>query len=79
MPLKDGTTRLTIGSQSNILLLLNSPHVFLREQSRFEIDIDIERLHAGEEPRKKRKFYANLDSNIEEYLTRIAMNLNLSA
>ena len=59
----------------------------LREQSRFEIDI--ERLRAGEEPRKKKKVYANLDArlkrialsynvnNIEEYLTRIAMNLKI--
>jgi hypothetical protein len=58
-----------------------------REQSRFEIDI--ERLRAGEQPKKKRKVYANLDerikrivssydvNNLEEYLTRIAMNLNL--
>ena len=60
----------------------------LREQSRFEIDI--ERLRAGEQPKKKKKAYANLDArfkrialsydvnNIEEYLTRIAMNLKIS-
>ncbi|CAF1091814.1 unnamed protein product [Rotaria sordida] len=60
----------------------------LREQSRFEIDI--ERLRAGEQPKKKKKVYENLDArlkrialsydvnNIEEYLTRIAMNLKIS-
>jgi hypothetical protein len=60
----------------------------LREQSRFKIDI--ERLRAGEQPKEKRKIYANLDArlkriamsydvnNIEEYLTRIAMNLKIS-
>jgi hypothetical protein len=60
----------------------------LRERSRFEIDI--ERLRAGEQPKKKKKVYANLDArlkritvsydvnNIEEYLTRIAMNLKIS-
>ena len=59
----------------------------LREQSRFEMDI--ERLRAGEEPKKKKKIDANLDArlkrialsydvnNIEEYLTRIAMNLKI--
>ena len=60
----------------------------LREQSRFEIDI--ERLRAGEQPKKKKKVYVNLDArlkrialsydvnNIKEYLTRIAMNLKIS-
>ena len=60
----------------------------LREQSRFEIDI--ERLRVGEQPKKKKKVYENLDArlkrvvisydanNIEEYLTRIAMNLKIS-
>jgi hypothetical protein len=59
----------------------------LREQSKFEIDI--ERLRAGEQPRKKKKVYAKLDErlkriaasynvdNIEEYLNRIAMNLKI--
>ena len=56
----------------------------LREQARFEIDI--ERLRTDEQPKKKKKIYENLDArlkrfvlsydvnNIEEYLTRIAMN-----
>ncbi|CAF2879240.1 unnamed protein product [Rotaria sp. Silwood2] len=60
----------------------------LREQSKFQINI--ERLRAGEQPKKKRKVYANLDArleritlsydvnNIEEYLTRIAINLKIS-
>ena len=60
----------------------------LREQSRFEIDT--ERLRVGEQPKKKKKVYENLDArlkrvvisydvnNIEEYLTRIAMNLKIS-
>ena len=59
----------------------------LREQARFEIDI--ERLRTGEQPKKKKKIYENLDArlkrivlsydvnNIEEYLTRIAMNLKI--
>jgi hypothetical protein len=60
----------------------------LREQSKFEIYI--ERLRAGEQPKTKKKNYENLDArlkriaqsydvnNIEEYLTRIAMNLKIS-
>jgi hypothetical protein len=52
--------------------------------------MDIERLRAGEQRKKRRKAYANLDArlkrialsynvnNIEEYLTRIAMNLKIS-
>ena len=59
----------------------------LREQARFEIDI--ERLRTGEQSKKKKKIYENLDArlkrivlsydvnNIEEYLTRIAMNLKI--
>ncbi|CAF1195693.1 unnamed protein product [Adineta ricciae] len=59
----------------------------IREQSRFEIDI--ERLRTGEQPRKKKKVYADLDArlkriamsynvnNIEDYLYRIAVNLKL--
>ena len=60
----------------------------LREQSRFEVEI--ERRRAGEQPNKKRKVYGNLDAqlktialsydinNIEEYLTRIAINLKIN-
>ena len=56
----------------------------LRGQTGFKIDI--ERLRTGEQPKKKKKNYQNLDArlkrivssydvnNIEEYLTRIAMN-----
>ncbi|CAF5100221.1 unnamed protein product [Rotaria sp. Silwood1] len=59
----------------------------LREQSRFEVDI--ERLRAGAPPQKKRKLYADLDAllktvtlsynihNIDDYLNRIAMNLKI--
>ena len=59
----------------------------LREQARFEIDI--ERLRTGEQPKKKKKNYENLGArlkrivlsydvnNIEKYLTRIAMNLKI--
>jgi hypothetical protein len=59
----------------------------IREQSRFETDI--ERLRTGEQPRKKKKVYADLDArlkriamsynvdNIEEYLYRIAVNLKI--
>ena len=61
----------------------------IREQSRFEIDI--ERLRTGEQPRKKKKVYADLDArlkriamsyhvnNIEDYLYRIAVNLKLKS
>ncbi|CAF2040298.1 unnamed protein product [Rotaria magnacalcarata] len=35
----------------------------LREQSRFEVDI--ERLRAGEPPKKKKKIYANLDARLK--------------
>ena len=57
------------------------------EQARFEIDI--ERLQTGEQPKKKKKNYQKVDArlkrivlsydvnNIEEYLTRIAMNLKI--
>ena len=59
----------------------------LRERARFEIDI--ERLRTGEQPKKKKKIYENLDArlkrimlscdinNIEECLTRIEMNLKI--
>ena len=59
----------------------------LPEQARFEIDI--ERLRTGEQPKKKKKNYQNLDArlkrimlsydinNIEECLTRIEMNLKI--
>ena len=59
----------------------------LREQARFEIDSG--RLRMGEQPKKKKKIYQNLDArlkrfvlsydvnNIEEYLTRITMNLKI--
>jgi len=59
----------------------------LREQSRFEVDI--ERLRAGAPPEKKKKVYADLDArlktvtlsyniaDIEDYLNRIAMNLKI--
>ena len=36
----------------------------LREQARFEIDI--ERLRTGEQPKKKKKIYENLDARIEK-------------
>ena len=51
--------------------------------------MDIERLRAGEQPKKKKKIYENLDArlkrivlsydvnNIGEYLTRISMNLKI--
>ena len=60
----------------------------IREQSKFEIDI--ERLRAGEQPKKKKKVYANLDArlkrialsyivnNMEEYLIRTVMNLKIN-
>ncbi|CAF1497769.1 unnamed protein product [Adineta ricciae] len=60
----------------------------IREQSRFEIDI--QRLRTGEQPGKKKKVYVDLDirlkriamsynvDNIEEYLYRIAVNLKLN-
>ena len=59
----------------------------LREQARFEIDI--ERLRTDERPKKKKKVYENLDArlkrivlsynvnNIDEYFTRIAINLKI--
>ncbi|CAF1136196.1 unnamed protein product [Adineta steineri] len=59
----------------------------LREQSRFEVDI--ERLRAGAPPEKRKKVYAELDArlktvtlsyniaDIEDYLNRIAMNLKI--
>jgi hypothetical protein len=60
----------------------------LREESRLKIDI--ERLGASEQPKKRRKISTNLDAqlkriamsydvnNIEEYLNRIGMNLKIS-
>ena len=84
---KDGTGPSTIVYQLGSLRLLDLLNVFLREQARFEIDI--ERLRTGEQPKKKKKIYENLDArlkrivlsydvnNIEEYLTRIAMNLKI--
>ena len=59
----------------------------LREQARFEIDI--ERLRTGEQSKKKKTIYRNLDvrlkrimlscdiKNIEKYLTQSAMNLKI--
>jgi hypothetical protein len=60
----------------------------LLEQPIFEIDI--ERLCAGEQPKKRKKVYVNLDArlkritlsynfnNIEQYLIRFAINLKIS-
>ena len=79
----------TIVYQLSILLLLELSKCILREQASFEIDI--ERLRTGEQPKKKKKIYQNLDArlkrmvlsydvnNIEEYLTRIAMNLKIGS
>ncbi|CAF1447913.1 unnamed protein product [Adineta ricciae] len=65
----------------------NLAKCIIREQSRFEIDI--ERLRTGEQPRKKKKVYADLDARlkrivmsynvdyIEEYLYQIAVDLKL--
>ena len=61
----------------------------IREQSKFELDI--ERIRIGQEPKPKRKEYANLDArlkrvvstynveSISDYLARIAVNVKLSS
>ena len=61
----------------------------VREQSKFELDI--ERIRVGQQPKPKRKIYANLDArlkrvvatysieNINDYLARVAANVKLSS
>ncbi|CAF1527946.1 unnamed protein product [Adineta ricciae] len=60
----------------------------LREQSKFEIDIEI--IRVGQEPKPKKKIYATLDSrlkriiatynfeSINDYLGRVAVNVKLN-
>ena len=60
----------------------------IREQSKFELDI--ERIRVGQEPKPKRKIYANLDARlkrvvatydieiINDYLSRVAANVKLN-
>jgi hypothetical protein len=60
----------------------------LREQSKFELDI--ERIRVGQEPKPKKKIYANLDSRLKrvvasydfqcvnDYLARVAANVKLN-
>ena len=60
----------------------------LREQSKFELDI--ERIRVGQEPRPQKKIYANLDSrlkrvvasykleSVNDYLVNVAANVKLN-
>ena len=61
----------------------------LREQSKFELDI--ERIRVGQEPKPKKRIYATLDArlkrvvttynieSISDYLARVAANVKLSS